>query len=231
MNDRGEVVGVVVGKVDAMAAFLKDGDLPERINFAIPIDECKGVISAAYPFGYPPPSARQKLEPSAIFGAAKPAVAFVVARAPSQAGDSTQPGRQSFGKGGVNLGQFISAFIDAGGSHSNPLAELPFYADNVDYFNHGVVNPGFIVQDIQKYVRRWPRRRYWIDGEVRIAIVDQQQDIAEATFRLHFAVQNAKKTVTGICDDVVLIRHARSNPKIIAIKSKSIRRSEEPTSR
>jgi hypothetical protein len=231
LNDRGEVVGVVVGKVNAVAALLKEGDLPERINFAIPIDECKGVISAAYPFGYPAPSARQKLEPGAIFGLAKPAVAFVVAEAPSQAGDPTQPGRESSGKGGVNLRQFIQAFIDAGGSYSDPLAELPFYAENVDYFNHGVVNPGFIVQDIQKYVRRWPWRRYWIDGEVRITIVDQQQDIAEATFRLHFAVQNAKKTVTGVCDDVLLIRHARSNPKIIAIKSKSVRRSEDPTGR
>ena len=62
-----------------------------------------------------------------------------------------------------------------------------------------------------------------------LAIVDQKQNIAEATFRLKFALQNAKKTVTGICDDVVLIRNARRNPKTIAIKSKSVRRSEEPT--
>jgi S1-C subfamily serine protease len=51
LNDRGEVVGIVVGKVDRVASFLTEGGLPERINFAIPIDECKKVISAAYPFG------------------------------------------------------------------------------------------------------------------------------------------------------------------------------------
>lgn len=79
LNDRGEVVGIVVGKVDAVASLLKERNLPERINFAIPIAECKGVISAAYPFGYPPQLAREKLEPGAIFGVAKPAIALVFA--------------------------------------------------------------------------------------------------------------------------------------------------------
>jgi S1-C subfamily serine protease len=100
LNDRGEVVGIVVGKVNAVAALLKEGDLPERINFAIPIDECKGVISAAYPFGYPPQTGSEKLEPGAIFRLAKPAIAFVAAEVASQASDST---RQSLGKEEVLL--------------------------------------------------------------------------------------------------------------------------------
>jgi hypothetical protein len=36
-------------------------------------------MSAAYPFGYPLQLAREKLEPGAIFGAAKPAIALVFA--------------------------------------------------------------------------------------------------------------------------------------------------------
>ena len=36
-----------------------------------------------------------------------------------------------------------------GGSQFDPLAELPFYADRVDYFDNGIVNRGFIAQDIQ----------------------------------------------------------------------------------
>jgi hypothetical protein len=52
-------------------------------------------MSAAYPFGYPPQSEREKLEPAAIFGLAKPAIAFVAAEVTSQASDST---RQSLGK-------------------------------------------------------------------------------------------------------------------------------------
>lgn len=242
MNDRGEVVGVVVGKVDAVASLLKEGELPERINFAIPIDECKGVLSAAYPFGYPQPKVTQKLEPSAIFGTAKPAVALVFAEVlqdPKSRKEAPRlltapPAEENVSREdavGLDLRAFIEAFIDAGESHSDPLAELRFYADNVDYFHHGVVDRGFIMQDIQKYVSRWTWRRYRIDGEIRIEIVDKQQDIAKATFRLQFATQNAKKTVTGICDDILLIRHAGSRPNIIAIKSKLVSRSEKPTGR
>ena len=240
LNDRGEVVGVVVGKLDAVASLLKEGDLPERINFAIPIDECKGVMSAAYPFGYPPQLAREKLEPGAIFGVAKPAIALVSAEVlqdPKSQKEVTRPLGASPAednlsrKTRLNLRAFVEAFINAGGSHSDPLAELPFYADNVDYFHHGVVDRGFIMQDIQRYVRRWTSRRYLVDGEIRIEIVDKQQDVAKATFRLQFATQNAKKTVTGICDDVLLISHAASKPNIIAIRSKLVSRSEKPTAR
>ena len=242
LNDRGEVVGVVVGKVDAAASLLKEGDLPERINFAIPIDECKGVISAAFPFGYPQQLAGEKLEPGAIFGVAKPAIALVFAEVlqdPKSQQEATRLLRASPAEDNLsredavrlNLSAFVEAFINAGGSHSNPLAELPFYADNVDYFQHGVVDREFIMQDIQKYVRRWTSRRYWVDGEIRIEIVDKQQEVAKATFRLQFATQNAKKTVTGICDDVLLISHAASRPNIIVIKSKLVSRSEKPTAR
>jgi hypothetical protein len=80
-------------------------------------------------------------------------------------------------------------------------------------------------------LKRAQRTSYWIDGEIRTRIVDQKQNVVGATFRLKFAVQNAKKTVTGVCDDVLLIREASSNPKIIGIKAKTISRSEEPIRR
>jgi hypothetical protein len=67
LNDRGEVVGIVWGKVNAATAFLKEGELPEPINFAIPIDEGTVVLSAAFPFGYAVAQATQKLAPSEIF--------------------------------------------------------------------------------------------------------------------------------------------------------------------
>ena len=88
------------------------------------------------------------------------------------------------------------SFIRAGESQSDLLAELPYYADRVDYFDHGVVNRGFIAQDIQRYAGRWPLRRHSIDGEIHTKVVDPKQDVVGVAFRLKFAVQNAKKTVT-----------------------------------
>ena len=67
----------MAGKVNAVATFLKDGELPERINYAIPIDECKGVLGAAYAMRYSEANRVQKFEP-AIFGNAKPAVVLVI---------------------------------------------------------------------------------------------------------------------------------------------------------
>ena len=111
------------------------------------------------------------------------------------------------------------------------MAELSFYADSVDYFDHGVVNRAFIAQDIQKYVNRWPLRRYRIVGEIRTGVVDQKRDMAGVTFRLRFAVQNDKKAVTGVCDDALLIMDASTRPKIVAIKSTPVSRREVLTSR
>jgi hypothetical protein len=68
---------------------------------------------------------------------------------------------------------------------------------------------------------------YWIDGEIHTKVVDEERDFVLATFRLKFAVQNARQAVTGICDDAILITDS-SRPKIIAIKSKVVSRREEP---
>jgi hypothetical protein len=113
----------------------------------------------------------------------------------------------------------------------DPLSEISFYADTVDYFDNGVVNRAFIMNDIQKYAKRWPVRRFWIDGEIRTRIIDQRQGMAEATFRLNFAVQNQAKVVTGSCDDFLLIRTIGSRPEIVAIKSKLVKRNELTTRR
>src|SRR6202035_433331 len=53
LNDRGEVIGIVVSKINAMQLAKTMGAIPERINFAIPIDEARSMIRIAYP-GFTP---------------------------------------------------------------------------------------------------------------------------------------------------------------------------------
>ena len=83
VNERGEVIGVIVAKLNA-AAFLeiKDdkiiGDLPERINYAIPLREARGLLKVPYPYGPPVPKERTKLEPKAIFKAMRPATVLIL---------------------------------------------------------------------------------------------------------------------------------------------------------
>ena len=54
---------------------------------------------------------------------------------------------------------YIASYLQAGQSNDAP-AELAFYADHVDYFNEGVVDRRFIENDVARYDRRWPQRRF-----------------------------------------------------------------------
>jgi Trypsin-like peptidase domain len=237
VNDKGEVIGI------AMAKLIEQSGSDPRINAIIPIDEARHLIEKAYPFGMTQKE-RDTLSPQEIYAEVKKATVLVIALRQSRT-DNTPPVSQS-GSGPspqlpegfrwvdeieASLASFVEQFIAAGQSSSDPLLELSFYADKVDYFDNGLVNRAFIAEDIQKYASRWPRRRFWIDGEIRTRIVNRQEGIAETTFRLKFAVQNLKKTVAGTCDDVLLIRYVGSRAEIVAIKSTAVSRNELPTSR
>jgi hypothetical protein len=114
------------------------------------------------------------------------------------------------------------------GNYDDPVAEASFYADEVDYFDDGRVNEGFILNDIKTYDQRWPKRSYWLDGDPAITVVDSQGDVARAVVTLKFSVQNGHKSVGGSCEDTILIRDVRTNPKVISVKSRILNRYEKP---
>lgn len=49
INSEGEVVGVVMGKVDAVKMLKWTGDLPQNVNYAIKIPYLTGLLSSAPP--------------------------------------------------------------------------------------------------------------------------------------------------------------------------------------
>ncbi|MEA3205290.1 MAG: serine protease Do, partial [Verrucomicrobiota bacterium] len=73
LNDRGEVVGIVVSKINAMQLARTMGAIPERINFAIPIDEARSMILTAYPGGFVPSHRTALLRDQQIFAESKDA--------------------------------------------------------------------------------------------------------------------------------------------------------------
>ena len=79
VNDRGEVIGVIVSKLNAKYFLEKADMIPEWVNFAIPLREARGLLMVPYPYGMPPvPKDQTKLEPKAIFKAMKPATVLVL---------------------------------------------------------------------------------------------------------------------------------------------------------
>ena len=79
LNDRGEVIGIVVSKINAMQLAKTMGAIPERINFAIPIDEARSMIRMAYPAGFTPSHRTVALRDQEIFAESKDATVLILA--------------------------------------------------------------------------------------------------------------------------------------------------------
>jgi len=78
VNECGEVIGVIVSKLNAKYFLEKADMIPERVNFAIPLREARGLLKTPYPYGWPKLKDRIKLEPKAIFKAMKPATVLIL---------------------------------------------------------------------------------------------------------------------------------------------------------
>ena len=70
INDRGEVIGVIVAKIKTEVA--------ERIGFAIPLAEAKSLLRLAYPFGLTPSKKTAKLTSKELFQSLKPATVLIL---------------------------------------------------------------------------------------------------------------------------------------------------------
>ena len=95
LNDRGEVIGIVVAKINAMQLAKTMGAIPERINFAIPIDEARSMIRIAYPAGFTPSHRTTLLRDQEIFAESKDATVLILApkkvQTTGQLASQTQP--------------------------------------------------------------------------------------------------------------------------------------------
>jgi serine protease Do len=77
LNDKGEVIGVVVAKLNAIKMLKELGSLPERINFAIPVNEARKLVEKASPLPFSRSARGDVLSPSDIFDKSKGATVFI----------------------------------------------------------------------------------------------------------------------------------------------------------
>ena len=141
----------------------------------------------------------------------------VAATAKQHAGAPNQPR--------TDLNEFVNEFV-ASGNTVNWRGELSFYAEDVDYLSNGKVGKMFIAEGVNKYNKEWPQRSYWLAGEPTVETVDPAHDMAKAVITVGFAVQNRKRVITGTCQDVILVRNAGTNPKVIFIRTQTLSREE-----
>jgi hypothetical protein len=231
LNDRGEVVGIVVSKINAMQLAKTMGAIPERINFAIPIDEARSMILMAYPGGFIPSHRTASLRDQQIFAESKDATVLILApkkvQATSQTVSRSQPSQSDAPSdlfGGTNrqpvamrpsLLAFVQAFIQSAASDRLESA-MQFYAPKVNYYDKGAVDGDFIRKDIAELRRRWPRRDFQLlDSPVARLGPGENQFLV--TYRVNFVMGDRRNDPRGISDVTVLIQDNDGTYSVLAV--------------
>ena len=100
-------------------------------------------------------------------------------------------------------------------------AQVKYYDFPVRYFEHGSVSEQFVAQDTSNYVKRWPQRKYTLNGPASFFASGKEGETkVEFTiaFVLHSAARTAKNKALGRTKNWWSIRRNGEELKIVAIR-------------
>lgn len=115
------------------------------------------------------------------------------------------------------LRDYVAAFVLAG-LDSSVGAELEFFADKVSYFDDGIVGHKKIRRDLAAYNKRWPERRFWLDGEVTVE--PQPDSRLRVTFPLRYELRNGNKHSAGKVLKVLMVEVSGEDLQIVSVNEK-----------
>ena len=231
LNDLGEVIGIVVSKINAIQLAKTMGAIPERINFAIPIDQARSMIRMVYPSGYPSSHRSAPLRDQEIFAESKDATVLIMApkkvqtagqmvtQSPSPqnqlppdifGGNNTQPVAMK-----PSLLAFVQAFIQSGSSDRLESA-MQFYAPKVDYYDKGIVDADSIRKEISEFWRRWSRREYHLFDDP-VARAGPEPDQFLVTYRVEYVLRGRRNELHGTSDVTILVKDDDGTYSVLAV--------------
>jgi Putative peptidoglycan binding domain len=115
---------------------------------------------------------------------------------------------------------FVAGFVVVG-IDENVEAELQFYAPKASYYDSGVVTKDFIRSDIRRYNQKWPTRRYWLVGDIRV-LNDPQEDPVEVQYRIRYAVKNQQQESAGTAIKTVKLQKTPSGFEITSVRERTL---------
>ena len=118
------------------------------------------------------------------------------------------------------LRDYVGAFILAG-LDPQVGAELEFFAERVDYFGERAVPREKIRGDLVRYNERWPERRFWLAGDLRVE--PQPNERLKVTFPLRFELAGGKRKSSGKIQKSLVLREAGEDLEIVAVDEKKAR--------
>jgi S1-C subfamily serine protease len=212
LNNHGEVVGIVVAKINSLQYAKENGALPERINFAIPINEAQELIRKVVP-SFTLSNRQEVLTDQQVFQSAKGSTVLIVA-------DQDETGSASYSENEDNgsLAQFIGEFVRAGEIGSGE-SQTEYYASPCDYFENGQCTRESIFRELQDYNHKWPSRQYQLLGTPLVNVTSQSGGY-EVSFKVSFTVRNRAKAVSGVCYFRAQVVRSQDGFLITAIREK-----------
>lgn len=118
------------------------------------------------------------------------------------------------------LRDYVGAFILAG-LDPQAGAELEFFAERVDYFGERAVPREKIRGDLVRYNERWPERRFWLAGDLRVE--PQPNERLKVTFPLRFELAGGKRKSSGKVQKSLVLQEAGDDLEIVAVDEKKTR--------
>jgi len=212
LNNHGEVVGIVVAKINSLQYAKENGSLPERINFAIPINEAQALLRKVIP-DFTLSDRQEVLTDQQVFQSAKGSTVLIVA-------DQEETSRATYTDTEDNgsLARFIAEFVRAGGIGSGE-GQTDYYASPCDYFENGQCTRESIVRELLDYNHKWPSREYQLLGTPLVNVTNQG-DRYDVSFKVSFTLRNRAKAVGGVCYFRAQVVRSQDSFLIMAIREK-----------
>jgi peptidoglycan hydrolase-like protein with peptidoglycan-binding domain len=112
------------------------------------------------------------------------------------------------------LRDYVGAFVLAG-LDPRVGSETEFFADRVRYYNEGIKDHEKIRKDLQRYATRWPDRRFWVDGDIKIE--PQNGNRVRVTFPLRYDLRNGGKHSSGKINKTLVLEPTGDDLQIVAV--------------
>jgi peptidoglycan hydrolase-like protein with peptidoglycan-binding domain len=122
----------------------------------------------------------------------------------------------------AEIRSFLRRYFDACQS-PDPDDEFAFYADRVEYFDHGVVDKPYIRNELAVYDQRWPSRKYTLGDSLRVV---RTRNNTIAKIRVGFDVANPEhnRKANGRTDDTFNLAKRGDSLEIVSIKEARVLR-------
>jgi hypothetical protein len=115
------------------------------------------------------------------------------------------------------LRDYVGAFVLAG-LDPQVGAEVDFFADRVQYYDQGVMSRERIHEDLTRYAKRWPERRFWLAGD--ITVEPQNGNRVRVTFPLRYELRRGGKHSSGKIDKTLVVEPAGNDLAIVAVNER-----------